>query len=139
MAGDGAQGPEEAASTTRLWARGVLSAAGEPRWLNQATLKGALLIAAGATVMASPSAGDLWTTVLGALLLAWAVIDIVPRLRAAGRVGLGPVVQSVVLVVAGISLLVPASLDGTIPGGVIPAPRAALLLPLAALTTRRRR
>lgn len=119
VSGDGAQDPQGGrTSSTRLWARGALSAGGDPRWLNQATLKGGLLIAAGATIMASPSAGDLWTAVLGALLLAWAVIDIVPRLRAAGHMGLGPVVQSIVLVVAGISLLVPATLDGTIVLGV---------------------
>ena len=115
MAGPGDDDPgTEPAGTKRL---GPLSAGGEPRWLNLATIQGTLLVAAGASIVASPTRTDLWSIALAVLLLSWAVLDALRQVLAR-RVGPLRLAQAAVLGVAGIVLLLPLELDITLVLGV---------------------
>ena len=102
----------------RPLARGTFSAGHDPLWLNQGTVKGALLVLAGVGIVATPSSDDLWRIAIGALLVGWALFDLGLRLRNTRGIHPASVAQVVVLLAAGVALIAPFQLDATLIVGV---------------------
>lgn len=121
-------------STTSPPAERTESAPPTPRrfwWVNQATLKGAVLVLFGAVVLASPDEEHTAEFALGALLVAWAAIEFwyhvvrTARGRPARRLS---VVESVVVLSAGALLILPVGVAVTVVAGIYLAVRGVFAL-----------
>jgi uncharacterized hydrophobic protein (TIGR00271 family) len=91
----------------RPFTRGPLSARSDPSWLNQATVKGTILVLAGLSIVTlTRRSDDLVNEIVGALLVVWALAELWFRVvrRAAPR-DLAGLAFPLVLLVGGIVLV----------------------------------
>lgn len=124
--GDAAPSPPPQNPLGRL--RTAFSASAEPRWLNPATAKGALLVLAGLVVIASPDSDRPFRIALGVAVLAWVLADVWVALLHPS--GVAQRVRLVALAALGVAIL---TLDDVQIGEVL----GAGLLALAALSALR--
>lgn len=110
--------------------RGLLSAQSNPAWLNQATVKGTILVLAGASMTVTTRNTDRYVPlILGVLLVAWAASELWFRVvrRAAAR-DLAGLTFPLALLVAGVVLIADPGPALSVILGVALVSRAAILV-----------
>lgn len=110
--------------------RGLLSAQSNPAWLNQATVKGTILVLAGASMTVTTRNTDRYVPlILGVLLVAWAASELWFRVvrRAAPR-DLAGLTFPLALLVAGVVLIADPGPALSVILGVALVSRAAILV-----------